>query len=239
MRQDETMEDKKIKRITKLHLLIVIVLIAAAFSACSSKNQNIEPEQTTRIEGIAAENLHKTASDQQPADSTVSVGEKKEENMETFTLTSVYQNGGDIPSKYAYFGVPGAENTSLPLKWIGAPADTKSFAILFYDLHPVAKEWVHWAIINIPSSADNIDEGASNTQSMPKGSIELTNSYGEKGYGGPCPPKGSGKHEYKFIIYALNTDKIDLSGKMSAKKFQDALKDKILGTAELSGYFEQ
>lgn len=158
---------------------------------------------------------------------------------EVFAVTSAFQQGKDIPAKYAYKDVAGGKNTSLPLAWSGIPAGTKSLAVLMYDLHPVAQNWVHWAVINIPAGSNGIAEGASGTARMPQGSAELTNSYGESGYGGPCPPSDTGKHEYKFIVYALNADKIDLSGAVTAEQFQAAVEAKMLGKTELSGYFKQ
>lgn len=157
-----------------------------------------------------------------------------------FTLNSTSFNAGDtIPTKYVCKKIPGAENISIPLQWSGAPPETKSYAILMYDLNSVAKNFIHWAVINIPSNITKLNEGASLTSNMPNGSIELKNTSSNIGYTGPCPPKGTGKHEYKTIVYALNVENINLSGPMSLDKFQAAIKDNIIGQTELSGYFEQ
>ena len=64
--------------------------------------------------------------------------------------------------------------------------------------------WIHWAVINIPAFTDHLDEGASSKLTSP--ALELVNSFGFKGWGGPQPPKNTGNHEYKFIIYALNKE---------------------------------
>lgn len=157
-----------------------------------------------------------------------------------FNLNSTSFNAGDtIPTKYVCTRIPGGENISIPLQWSGAPPETKSYAILIYDLNPVAKNFIHWAVINIPSNVTKFNEGASLTPNMPNGTIELKNTSGNIGYAGPCPPKGTGKHEYKTIVYALNVENINLSGSISLSKFQSAIKDNIISQAELSGYFEQ
>ena len=159
--------------------------------------------------------------------------------MKIFTLTSSFKNGEDMPAKYAHKHAPGGQNVNPPLEWTDVPEGTKSFALLMYDLHPVAKNWVHWTVVNIPADVRKIAEGVSNTNSMPAGSIELLSSYKEKGYGGPNPPSGTGRHEYKFILYALNVEKVDFSGYLTAEEFQAKLKDKIIGKAEISGYYMQ
>jgi len=153
--------------------------------------------------------------------------------------TTAFGNGQTIPSKYANTDVNGGQNTSIPLSWSGMPSGTKSFAILMYDLHPIADNFVHWAVINIPSDAASIPEGASDTSRMPLGSLELINNFGSKGYGGPQPPSGSGKHQYKTIIYALNTSNIDLSGEASLKSFLSAIEGKVIDKTEISGYFKR
>ena len=44
---------------------------------------------------------------------------------------------------------------------------------------------------------------------MPKSAVESITSYGSKGFGGACPPKGDKAHRYIFTVYALNTEKIE------------------------------
>jgi len=155
---------------------------------------------------------------------------------EEFTVTtSAHSTEGTIPAKYGFSGT----NISLPIEWQGVPAGTKSLAVFMYDLHPIAGNWVHWAVINIPVTSTRIGEGASGTSNMPTNCIELNNDFGSKGYGGPCPPSGSGKHQYKTIVYALSSESINLSGSTSFTQFQSAISGKVLAQAEISGYFEQ
>ncbi|RJQ33504.1 MAG: YbhB/YbcL family Raf kinase inhibitor-like protein [Actinobacteria bacterium] len=156
-----------------------------------------------------------------------------------FTLiSSAYKNNERMPEKYANMGVVGAENKNPPLKWEGAPVDTQSFAVVMVDHHPVANEFVHWLVINIPKDADSLPEGASPHQ-MPGGAKELNTTYQKPGYGGPRPPVGSGDHPYETIIYALNIDDLSLDSNAGIAEFQDAIKGKILGQAGLTGLFSQ
>jgi Raf kinase inhibitor-like YbhB/YbcL family protein len=157
----------------------------------------------------------------------------------TVKLSSpAFQNGKPIPTKYAYPGVAGGQNISIPLAWSDAPAGTKSFALSIVDPHPVANNWVHWFAINIPPNTTSLAEGAS-PRSMPGGSKELRNTYGEIGYGGPEPPKGSGAHPYNVTLYALNVEKLDLPENTSLQAFLRALEDKVLATGKLTGIYER
>src|SRR5712671_2641841 len=133
-------------------------------------------------------------------------------------VSSAFQEGKPIPTKYAHAGVTGGKNISLPVSWSDAPKTTSSFALSIVDPHPVARNWVHWFAINIPSNCTGIAEGVSG-KNMPTGAKELYNTYGEPGYGGPEPPKGSGPHPYVVTVYALNVPKLDLPQNTSLPAF--------------------
>jgi hypothetical protein len=152
--------------------------------------------------------------------------------------SSAFQEDRSIPTKYAYHGVEGGRNISLPFSWTQIPPGTKSFALSIVDPHPVAKYWVHWFVVNIPNYATEIAEGASG-KLMPKGSKELLNTYGTPGYGGPEPPKGSGAHPYVVTLYAMNVESIDLPEKTTLAEFDKALFGKAIATAIITGMYER
>ncbi len=152
--------------------------------------------------------------------------------------SKAFDDGKLIPAKYAHQGVAGGKNISLPLVWSNTHQDVKSFALSMIDPHPVAKDWVHWLVINIPQGESSIAEGASGKK-MPPGVKELYNSYGELGYGGPQPPKGSGPHPYIITLYALSIEKLDLGANTSLNAFIKVLEGKILTTAEITGIYER
>ena len=147
-------------------------------------------------------------------------------------------DGGMIPTKFTYHGVQGGRNISLPLRWAGAPAGTKSFALSIVDPHPVAQNWVHWFAINIPPSVNHVPEAASG-KSMPAGCKELDNTYKTNGYGGPEPPPGSGAHPYVMTIYALSVDSLHLPPATGLKQFLGALQGKVLASSSTTGYYER
>ncbi|HYA40776.1 MAG TPA: YbhB/YbcL family Raf kinase inhibitor-like protein [Syntrophobacteraceae bacterium] len=148
-----------------------------------------------------------------------------------------FKDEGAIPSLYAR-PAAGGRNVSLPLKWTGAPEGTRSFALSIVDQHPVARKWVHWMVLNIPAEVSSLNEGASG-RNMPAGAIEIGNSFGTVGYGGPQPPKGTGVHRYVVTIYALKDARLNLKIDATLADFQDAIKAKTLGQASITGLFEQ
>ncbi|WP_276355700.1 YbhB/YbcL family Raf kinase inhibitor-like protein [Cohnella caldifontis] len=154
-------------------------------------------------------------------------------NGNSFVVTSdAFKDGEQIPGKYT------ETDYSIPLSWENSPKGTKSFAVMIVDLHPVANMWVHWIVVNIPASVNRIPEGASLTDKLPEGSKELLNTSGQTGYGRPSPPSGSGNHEYKTIVYALDVESLDAPVYVTYDQFQELVKEHVLGTAEISGFLE-
>jgi hypothetical protein len=146
-------------------------------------------------------------------------------------------DGGSIDVKYAMKAVPGGMNLSPHLLIHDIPAGTLSIALAFVDRHPMARNWVHWLVVNIPPSAAEIAEGASNA-SMPAGSLELENTFGLKGYGGPQPPRGSGVHRYELTAYCLSETVKPATGRPSEKEFIGMIQGTVLGKARITGGFE-
>jgi len=150
-------------------------------------------------------------------------------------LSSAFKDGEKIPIQYVMPGA-GGKNISIPLAWKNVPAGTKSFCLSIVDPHPVAQNWVHWLVIHISSQVTSIEEGASKKK-MPKGSVELKNSWGDIGYGGPQPPKGTGDHPYVVTLYALNVEKLDLGANTSLSAFKKAIEGKVIGPASITGKY--
>lgn len=154
----------------------------------------------------------------------------------TMEITSSgFKDQGKIPIQYVMPGA-GGKNISIPLTWKNIPAGTKSFALSMVDPHPVAQNWVHWLVINIPKEATSIEEGASRKK-MPPGSLELKNSFGDIGYGGPQPPKGTGDHPYVVTLYALNVEKLELGASTSLSAFKKAIEGKVIESASITGRY--
>ena len=116
--------------------------------------------------------------------------------MSEFKLTTTsFENEGMIPKRYT----PHGEDYNPQLSWTGAPAGTKSFALINDDPDAPVGLWTHWLVKNIPATTTSIKEN-----SVP--GVEVTNSWGIKKYKGPKPP--SGTHRYYFKLYACNVEKM-------------------------------
>lgn len=139
--------------------------------------------------------------------------------------SSSFAHNQNIPPKYTCDG----ENINPPLQFSDIPADAKSLVLISDDPDAPMGTWVHWILWNIDPKTTEISE-----KSVPAGAIEGTTSFGETGYGGPCPP--SGVHRYFFKLYALDT-KLDLP--ISAKKedLEKAMQQHILASAEMIGLY--
>lgn len=157
-----------------------------------------------------------------------------------FRLTSpAFKDGERIPVRFCLESVRGGKNLSPPLEWTEPPEGTKSFALICIDNHPVAGGWIHWAVVNIPASWRKLDEGASGTEKI-NPSVELKNSYGFRGWGGPCPPEGSGIHSYEFHLLAMPEEKIAIPATPEITgDFLESLRKNCLGEAVLTGSFSR
>lgn len=151
--------------------------------------------------------------------------------------SSSFKDGGGIPPKHAMKAIPGGMNLSPQLSISGVPAGTTSLAICFVDRYPPARNWVHWLAVNVPPAATSIAEGASGS-AMPAGSIELVNTFGKKGYGGPQPPRGSGLHPYELAVYALSDAPGFAVREYSEAEFLELIRNKVLAKAKITGGFE-
>ena len=149
-----------------------------------------------------------------------------------------FREGASLPARHAARAVSGGANESFPLHWEGAPEKTRSFALSVVDPHPVARDWVHWLVVNIPAGTQSLPAGGS-TASMPAGARELRNSFGKTGYGGPQPPLGSGPHPYVVTLYALDAVGVDVRDDASLEEFRRAIRPHVLAEAAITGFYER
>lgn len=150
-------------------------------------------------------------------------------------VSSVFEDGGFIPSKYTCEG----QDISPPLKLEGISGDAKSIAIIVDDPDAPIGTFVHWVAWNIPP-VEEIPEGIpkSGNISSPLKMIQGRNDFGRIGYNGPCPPRGHGIHHYHFKIYVLDTE-LNLRAGASKRDLERAMKGHILQKGEIVGLYER
>jgi hypothetical protein len=92
-------------------------------------------------------------------------------------------------------------------------------------------DWVHWVMYNIPGTVTSLEEKLSVGKIN---AIDGLNSWGDKGYNGPCPPDGA--HHYIFRLYALDNT---FTPKEVMDKYEllAAMKGHILSETTLTGLF--
>ena len=140
-------------------------------------------------------------------------------------VSPVFKEGGVIPVQYSCKG----QNVSPPLNFTDVPAEAKSLALIMHDPDAPVGDFVHWTMWHIPPTTEGI---AAN--SVPAGVIQGITSFGDKKYGGPCPP--SGTHRYMFELYALDTS-LGLPAETTRDQLKAAMQDHILEQHTLLGTF--
>jgi Raf kinase inhibitor-like YbhB/YbcL family protein len=147
--------------------------------------------------------------------------------------TPAFKDGGTIPTEHTRDGA----NRSPALSWSGAPAGTRSFALIVEDPDAPRGTFYHWAAFNIPLDRDGLSEGAG---SRAEGGIRFgLNDFGNVRYDGPQPPPGHGVHHYHFRLAALSVPSLDLAQRAKvAEVWREAAKH-ALATAEVVGTYER
>lgn len=143
-------------------------------------------------------------------------------------ITSLeFSNNNYIPEKYTCDG----DDINPPLSFHDVPEEARSLVLIVDDPDAPMKDFVHWTVWNINPSVREIKENET-----PLDGIQGITDFGSSGYGGPCPP--SGIHRYQFKLYALG-DKLKLDS--SAKKYdiEAAMQGNILDEAILVGIYER
>src|ERR1700744_5534626 len=136
-----------------------------------------------------------------------------EEIMALALTSNSFKEGGTLAldqvlSKSFGFGTDGG-NKSPQLSWSGAPAGTKSFALICFDPDaPTGSGFWHWVVVDIPASVTELALDAGNLISgkMPAGALMTRTELGNSGYLGPCPPPGDHPHRYLFTVFAVGKD---------------------------------
>lgn len=150
--------------------------------------------------------------------------------MAGFMLQSnAFADGETLPTEFTCDG----EDRAPPLSWSNPPDGTKSFALVVDDPDAPSGTFTHWGAWNIPVGSATLEQGQADR--LP----QAVNSFGKQGYGGACPPKGDGPHRYRFKLFALDTDKLELPPGARVEEVEKAASEHMLGKAELTGTYER
>jgi phosphatidylethanolamine-binding protein (PEBP) family uncharacterized protein len=118
---------------------------------------------------------------------------------------------------------------SPPLAWSGAPAGTRSYAVIMDHVDPTGRMKWYWTLFNIPAEVTALPADA-------RGVGELGNN-GVNRRAGYAPPhsKGPGAKTYVLTVYALSAP-LTIAGpaaEVNRETLLSALRPVLLGQAEL------
>ena len=145
--------------------------------------------------------------------------------------TGAFANGEAIPLRYTCDG----EDISPALSWTAGPPGTETFAMIVDDPDAPGGSWVHWVVFDIPAGRLELREAQPKSPSLPGGGVQGSNSWGDTGYSGPCPPRGP-DHTYRFFLFALDFS-LDLSPGASSGEAFAAMAGHILEGTSITGTY--
>jgi Raf kinase inhibitor-like YbhB/YbcL family protein len=148
--------------------------------------------------------------------------------------STAFDEGGMLPPRFTCDGA----GISPPLDWTDVPDRTQHFALICEDPDAPSGVFTHWLLYNLPVGSRELEENVPKDAVLAIGASQGTNSFGNVGYGGACPPSGDREHRYFFKLYALDTD---LAVQPSASKEQllDALRDHVLAETQLIAKYKR
>jgi Raf kinase inhibitor-like YbhB/YbcL family protein len=145
---------------------------------------------------------------------------------ESMRVTSpAFDEGQTIPKRFTCDG----EEVSPPLAFRDVPPRARELALVVED--PDADRFVHWSVLRIPPDTALISEGR-----VPRASIETENSFGDRGWGGPCPPEDADPHRYVFALYALSRP-LGLDEDASVDEVRTAIGDAAIARGRLTAEY--
>jgi Raf kinase inhibitor-like YbhB/YbcL family protein len=106
-----------------------------------------------------------------------------------------FRAGGSMPTRFTCDG----RQLSPPLRWSGVPPEAKELLLAMEDPDAPNGTFVHWLVAHLPASTRGLAQGR-----VPAGATQLQQSFGERRYGGPCPPEDDPPHHYVLTLYALD-----------------------------------
>ncbi len=131
---------------------------------------------------------------------------------------------GQLPKEYTGDGA----SATLPLEWSGAPAGTRSFALIMHHVAPDRTKW-YWILYNIPAGTKSLPKNVTGTGVLGNNSVNGRTEYA------PPHSKGPGPKTYVYTVYALSSPVMltVTPAEVSRDVLLAAMQDKILASAEL------
>lgn len=120
-------------------------------------------------------------------------------------------------------------------------------------------DFTHWVLVDLPPAMTSIEAGEFSNEVTPCGKAGPGAPFGSRqgindytawfagdadmrgdyyGYDGPCPPWNDQRvHRYVFTVYALDVDKLELTGTFTGAEALAAMAKHIIGHASITGTY--
>ncbi len=147
--------------------------------------------------------------------------------------SEAFAEGAAIPQQFTCSGA----NHSPAIAWSGAPASTRSFAIITDDPDAPRGTFVHWVAFDIPANVTALPEDVPRTETIAGGGTQGDNGAERIGYFGPCPPPGK-VHHYHFRVFALDA-MLELKPGADADALRSAMNGHVVASGELIGTYSR
>lgn len=143
--------------------------------------------------------------------------------------SEAFSDHAPIPRRYTKDG----QDVSPPLRWSRPPAGTRELVLMCEDPDAPSGTFLHWLVTDIDPATAGVEPGQ-----VPAGGDPHTNGFGQRGWGGPRPPRGDSAHRYFFRLYAL-PEHVSLPPRASADEVHRALDRRQLATGTTVGVYQR
>ena len=159
-------------------------------------------------------------------------------HAELVLSSPVMEDGGNLPADLKCTR-DGGDGLSPPIGWTGAPAETRSFAVIMHHYPRDRVEGVdapshYWLVWNIPADTASLSRG--NVESIGTEGSEKDRRY--IGYTPPCSPSGGAAHSYTITVYALNSEDTGLGDEddldVDWVALTEAIEGKVIDSSSLT-----
>ena len=163
---------------------------------------------------------------QKPGGGGKDTGVFAQKPLASFVLRSpVVKDGAELPKEFTGDGA----GISPPLEWVGAPAGTKSYAMILHHTDARGENISYWIMYDMPATLKNLPKDAKGV-----GTLGISSRSRHAGY---TPPHsaGPGIRVYVYTLYALSVPALTMpTGEVGHEALLAAIKNKILASADLS-----
>ena len=185
-----------------------------------------QPEGSQRQEGGGGGSEDRAPRSDNPRQQRADLGITVRKPNDQFVLrSSAVTNGGTLPVEFTGDG----DAATLPLQWSGAPAGTKSYAVIMHHEAPDMTKW-YWILYDIPPTVQSLPKNVQGVGKLGTNSVNDRTAYA------PPHSKGPGAKIYILTVYALSAPPplTIPSSPVNRNTLLAAMKDLTLATAELN-----